>query len=146
MKTEKGVTIAVFKNPENPRFAVLKRTKNWEGWETPKGHLEGSYRNTVKMELKEEAGIQEQKIKKIEDMDDTSEWEYERDGEEYHRKYRKFLVEVEEDTIISTDNNPHEEHSKGYFFRPKVAKEMLEYENNKELIEEALKHIKKPNP
>ncbi|EGQ43757.1 MAG: hypothetical protein J07AB43_06350 [Candidatus Nanosalina sp. J07AB43] len=39
MKTEKGVALVVYKKKRGKkRFLILKRDKNWEGWEIPKGH------------------------------------------------------------------------------------------------------------
>ncbi len=139
MKTEKGVIIIAYKKPvDTPRYAVLKRKKNWEGWETPKGHLENdNYRETVKIELGEEVGIDESQILSIEDMNKVSEWTYEDDGEEFKKKYKAFLVRVSDDAHVDVTQNPCDEHEAGFFFKFSDTKECLTYEDNVELLEKA---------
>ena len=143
VETEKGVIIVAYKEVRrNQRFLILKRTKNWEGWELPKGHLEkNDHKQTVKIELNEEAGIPKNKIKNIKDLEKHTEWTYERNNTEYQKKYKQFLVEVEEDCRINTNNNPDEEHEQGLFLNYKDAKSLLTYENNKKFLEEAKEQI-----
>lgn len=138
MKTEKGVMMIAYKPGDPPRYLVLKRKKNWEGWETPKGHLEDDdYRETVKVELEEEAGIDRESIESIEDMDETVSWEYEQEGEEFRKEYKTFLVELEKDAYVDVSENPHDEHEHGYFFRLRDAKQLITHDNNLELLEKA---------
>lgn len=138
MKTEKGAIIIAYKSGSKPRYLVLKRKKNWEGWETPKGHLENDdYEETVKLEIEEEAGIEEDKIVEIEDMDQTVSWEYEDDDGEFRKEYRAFLVEVADDAFVDVSKNPHDEHEHGYFFVFRDAKKMITYDNNLELLKDA---------
>lgn len=142
MKTEKGVIIVAYKDRIKPRFVVLKRSKNWEGWELPKGHLENeNYRETVQLELKEEAGIEDSHIKNIADLDQTVEWSFEKDGEKIKREYMAFKVELSEDAFIDVNSNPHEEHEQGFFFREEDAKSLLTYDNNIEILEKAIDDI-----
>lgn len=142
MKTEKGVIIVAYKDRIQPRFVVLKRSKNWEGWELPKGHLENdNYRETVQLELKEEAGIEDSHIKDIADLDQTVEWSFEKDGEKIKREYMAFKVELSEDAFIDVNSNPHEEHEQGFFFREEDAKSLLTYDNNIEILEKAIDDI-----
>lgn len=142
MRTEKGVVAVVYKKPKRaPRYLVLKRKKNWEGWELPKGHLEEDYKQTVKLELKEETGIEKDQIQDIDEMDYVLTWEYEEDGETVNREYRAFIVRVEENAQVSTENNPHEEHETGYFFNFEDTKSLLTYRNQAELLKEAHKNI-----
>lgn len=138
MKTEKGVTIIAYKKSNrNSRFLVLKRTKNWEGWELPKGHLEeDDYVETVKLELGEEGGISEEHIESVESLDQALEWTFERDGDEIKREYHCYLVKVSEDAIVDTGQNPHEEHDSGYFFDLDDASALLTYDNQRELLEQ----------
>lgn len=139
MKEEKGVIIAVF--DESNRIMVLKRKKNWEGWELPKGHLEkNDYRETVLIELEEEAGVEPKNVETVEDLEHTIEWTYTRDGKDYRKKYKAFLVKVSDIERIDTSNNPDDEHEHGYFLRPRHVEEMLEYENNKEVLKDAINH------
>jgi len=139
VRTEKGVILIVFKKPSrSPRFALLKRTKNWEGWEVPKGHLEDDdFRETVKLELREETGIEEDEIKEIQDIESSVEWSYKDDGEEVEKKYRAYIVEVEDSALVDTDENPHDEHEKGHFLNYNDAHTLLTYEDQKKLLEQA---------
>lgn len=141
MKTEKGVMIVAYKQKNAPRYLVLKRKDDWEGWETPKGRLEGDYEETVRQEMEEEAGISEDKILSIQDIDQTVSWTYEEDGKEIKREYRAYLVEVEPDAHVDVSNNPHDEHEHGFFFSIRDAKALVTYDNNRELLERAHKQV-----
>lgn len=144
MRTEKGVIIAAYKPKEPPRFIALKRKKNWEGWELPKGQLEeDDHRKTVKIELEEETGIEEDQIEDIEDMDCLLEWSFEDDGEEVEKKYRGFLVRLSEDANVSVIQNPHDEHEAGFFFRYRDVEKMLTYEDQVEFLEKAREEVKR---
>lgn len=138
MNIEKGVIIVAYKNSNaRKRYLLLKRKKNWEGWEIPKGHLEeDDYRKTVKIELNEEAGIKEKMIKNIEDLDKTVEWSYQQEGKKFKKEYKAFAAEIKEEAHVDTSQNPDEEHEKGYFFNLRDGKALLEYENNIKLLEE----------
>lgn len=138
MKTEKGVIIIAYKSAEKPRYLVLKRKKNWEGWETPKGHLENDdYEHTVEIELNEEAGIDSEEIVDIQDMDKTVSWEYEQDGEDFRKEYKAFLVELGSDTFVDVSENPDDEHEHGFFFVYRDAEKMITHDNNLDLLKEA---------
>ena len=137
MRTEKGVVVVAYKEVRrNHRYLVLKRTKNWEGWELPKGHLEeDDYRETVKLELGEEAGLSEEEIEDIKDMDETLEWTFEDDGEEIKREYKAFLVEISEDAVVDVSENPHDEHETGFFLDYEDGSSLLTYDNQAEIVE-----------
>ena len=140
MKGEKGAIITVF--DERGRVLVLKRKKNWEGWELPKGHLEqDDYRETVRIELQEESGIEPEKIDALKDLQKTVSWKYTQDGQEYRKKYKAFRVEVSNIERVDTSENPCDEHEHGFFLRPEHVEEMLEYDNNKEVLRRAQKFI-----
>lgn len=142
METEKGVIIIAYKPADKPRYLVLKRKKNWEGWETPKGHLENDdYEKTVEIELEEEAGIDPEQITEIQDMDKTVSWEYEQDGKDFKKEYKTFLVELGPDTFVDVSANPDDEHEHGYFFVYRDAKKMITHDNNLEILEEAHQRI-----
>lgn len=145
MKVEKGVVVVAWNRPSvKPRFLVLKRKKNWEGWELPKGHLENDdYKDTVRIELSEEASLEEDQIQSIETLDETLEWTFKQDGEEIKREYRGFLVRVDDDVSVDTENNPSEEHEHGYFFNYSDASSMLTYDNQAELLDIARDRIEK---
>lgn len=138
MKTEKGVVVIAYQiSLRNHRFLVLKRTKNWEGWELPKGHLEeDDYEETVKLELEEEAGLENEELGEIEELGETLEWTFENDdGEEIKREYRAFTVKVDESAVVDTSNNPHEEHEDGFFLDYEDASSLLTYDNQRKILE-----------
>ena len=140
MEVEKGVILAVFN--EDNRIMVLKRKKNWEGWELPKGHLEkDDYRETVLIELEEEAGVDPEKIETVEDLEHTKEWEYTQDGKDFKKEYKAFLVKVSDVERVDTSENPDDEHEHGFFLRPRHVEEMLEYDNNREVLEKAIEQL-----
>ncbi|MFB6202973.1 MAG: NUDIX domain-containing protein [Candidatus Nanohaloarchaea archaeon] len=142
MRTEKGVILAVWKNSNrNPRFLVLKRKKNWEGWELVKGHLEGEEEETAMTELEEEAGIGEDQVEELKDLDSTVEWSFEDDGEKVKREYRAFMARVEEDAVPDVDGNPHDEHEKALFLSYEDASALLTYEDQDEILEEVRERI-----
>ncbi|MFB6191674.1 MAG: NUDIX domain-containing protein [Candidatus Nanohaloarchaea archaeon] len=142
MRTEKGVMVVAYKQKNAPRYLVLKRKKNWEGWETPKGHLEdGDYTATVKEEMREEAGIDEYEILSIKDMDETVEWTFEDNGEKVKREYRGYLVEISPDAHVDVSGNPHHEHEHGFFFSYRDVHGMITYDNNRELLEKAYQEV-----
>jgi len=137
MRTEKGVSLVVYKKKRGKkRFLVLKRNKNWEGWEIPKGHLEDEdYIKTLKQELREEAGIPEEKIEKIENLNQDLEWTYtDEEGQEVKREYRGYVVETSKAASVDVTQNPHEEHETGFFMKKEDVKSLLIYENQKELL------------
>jgi 8-oxo-dGTP pyrophosphatase MutT (NUDIX family) len=137
MRTEKGIIAAVF--DERGRVLVLKRKKNWEGWELPKGHLEEKDQiDAVLEELEEEAGIEPEYVENIEDLKFQAEWEFEDGEEKIRREYQAFQVKVSGVERIDVSNNPHEEHEEGFFLQPRHVEEMLEYDNHREVLEKAL--------
>jgi 8-oxo-dGTP pyrophosphatase MutT (NUDIX family) len=143
METEKGVMIVAYKQSRRSnRFAVLKRKKNWEGWELPKGHLENDdYFYTVREELEEEAGIDEEDVEEIDETEETVSWTYEREGEKFEKKYRVMIAEVVDSARIDTSNNPDEEHEQGFFLSLEDALSLLTYENNKKVLKTAVQGI-----
>lgn len=139
MQEEKGVIVAVF--DEKDRVAVLKREKNWEGWELVKGHLEDSYKETVIQELEEEAGLEPELIDSITDLKTTVEWSYKDDGEKTVRKYKAYAAKVSGTPVIDTSNNPCDEHEHGFFLKPRDVKEMVTYENHRDVLLEACEQL-----
>lgn len=143
MEVEKGVIIVAYKESRRSnRYALLQRKKNWEGWELPKGHLEeDDYIKTVKIELQEECGIEEDQIKEIKDLEETTSWEYKQDGEDFRKEYKAFAVKVDNEVKIDTSHNPCDEHVQGFFLGEEDAKSLLTYENNIEVLEKAIKSL-----
>ncbi len=139
MKTEKGIIAVVYKDSGiRNRYLVLHRVKNWEGWELPKGHLEdGDYEETVRIELREEAGISSDDIERLDELGEEASWEYERDGEERRKEYRAYLVRVNSEVTADVSNNPDEEHDQAFFLGFRDAKALLHYEDNVDLLAKA---------
>ncbi len=136
MREEERVCVVLYKwAGDTPRYAVLERVKNWEGWELVKGRMEGTAEETARLEVEEEAGIDE--VENIEELDHDLEWEYEEDGESIHVSCHCFLAEAPEDARISVEDNPDEEHADGYFLNFRDAKDILTYDDQRELLEAA---------
>ena len=141
MEEEKGVIIVAYKERRHPRFLVLKRSKNWEGWELPKGHLEDDFRSTGLEELEEEAGIEESEVEELEQLDQTVEWSFEEDGEKHERSYTTFRAVISDEAVVDVSNNPDEEHESGFFFRYRDAESLLTYEEHRELLEQVFEQL-----
>ncbi|MEF8880394.1 MAG: NUDIX hydrolase [Candidatus Nanohaloarchaea archaeon] len=109
MEEEKGVIVTVF--DEKGRVLVLKRKKNWEGWELPKGHLEkDNYEETVLIELEEETGIEPEKIDSIKYLEKSITWEYSQDGEDFRKEYKAYIVKVSGVEGLDSRENRCDEH------------------------------------
>ncbi|MFB6143750.1 MAG: NUDIX domain-containing protein [Candidatus Nanohaloarchaea archaeon] len=141
MSPEKGAIIVAYQDGKRPRFLVLKRSKNWEGWELPKGHLEEDLRSTALEELKEEAGISEEEIEELEELDEKVEWSFEVDGEEHKRSYTAFRAQISGDAVVDVSDNPDEEHEEGFFFRYRDAESLLTYGQHRELLEQVYQDV-----
>lgn len=141
MTEEKGAIIVAYQERRHPRFLVLKRQKNWEGWELPKGHLEEDYRSTALQELKEEAGIPEEKVKELEELDERVEWSFDEDGEKHERSYKAFRAVVSDDAVADVSGNPDEEHEEAFFFRYRDAESLLTYDQHRELLEQVYQKV-----
>ena len=136
-----GVVVCVYKlKRDHPRFAVLKRELNWNGWELVKGRMDGeeSPEEAAEREVKEETGIAPEKMERLDGM---IEWEYEREGTEFHASYRKFTAEAPEDSRIDISSNSVREHSKGLFLNLRDTKDILSYDQHSKLVEETAQKI-----
>ena len=136
-----GVVVCVYKWKRGyPRFAVLKREMNWEGWELVKGHIEDdeSPEEAAVRETEEETGITPERIEK---MEGKMEWEYERDGNEFHASYHRFMAEVPEDSRIDISGNDVREHSKGIFLNLRDTRDILSFEQHRQMLEETMERL-----
>lgn len=141
MSVEEGAVIVAYKKGRNPRFLVLKRKKNWEGWELPKGHLEEDLKSTALEELKEEAGITVEQVDSLEQLDEKIEWSFEEDGEAHERSYTAFTAVIKEEAVVDTQGNPDEEHEQGFFFRYRDAESLLTHDQHRELLEKVYQEV-----
>lgn len=139
MKTRQGV-IAVLLKPTNShyRFAVFRRTLNWEGWELVKGGVEDDEgeEKAVKREIEEEAGIKEDEIVELSPMDGRVQWSYQRNQTKIKADYKPFLVKVPAQTKIKLPES-NDEHSQGLFLNYRDARDILAFDNNRQLITRA---------
>lgn len=142
METVNGVTVVVYKeHGDYFRFAVLRRTLNWDGWELVKGHIdEGEDAEAAaRREVSEETGIEPINIQPLDTM---HEWEYERDGTEYQAEYQCFLAQAPSNALIRVDEDTEpQEHSKGHFLNSRDAIDILSHDNQKELLREAVEKL-----
>ncbi|MDY6778845.1 MAG: NUDIX domain-containing protein [Candidatus Nanohaloarchaea archaeon] len=137
MEQVPGVVVVLYKRVDGyNRYAVLKRTKNWEGWELVKGHIEDKEEpeEAAHREVREETGITPENVQS---MDEINEWEYKRDGTQYHARYRAYLAEAPSDAYIDVSGNEHGEHSKGHFLNFRDTVEILTHDNQRELVKQA---------
>jgi 8-oxo-dGTP pyrophosphatase MutT (NUDIX family) len=142
MEEVEGVVIALYKEMDGYyRFAVLRRERNWEGWELVKGRMDGEENpaDAARREVIEETGIDPEDITAL---DSTHEWTYERDGTEYHARYHTFLARAPQDAYITVSQNDEEEHSKGHFLNLRDTLDILTHDNQQELVQQAVEHLK----
>ncbi len=143
MEKVRGVMVALYKEAgDNYRFAVLRRERNWEGREFVKGRVEDGegLEEAARREVEEETGIEPVDVKPLEE---TYEWEYERDGTRYRAVYRGFLAKAPSDALIRTGRNDEEEHSKGHFLNVRDSEGILTHDNQRDLMETALQQLEK---
>lgn len=140
MRQEERVCVVLYKLVEgHPRYAVLRREKNWEGWELVKGHVEESLEETVRQEVEEEAGIPE--LEEVEELDSDVGWTYEDEGEEVEVTCHGFMARAPDDALVDVSGNPHEEHSKGHFLNYRDARDIVTHDNQRNLLEEAHENL-----
>lgn len=133
MREEERVCVVLYKRVGDAvRYAVLNRELNWEGWELVKGRMEGTPEETARIEVSEEAGIDE--LEAVEPVDHELEWTFEDEGEAVHVSCHCFRAEAPPDARISVDENPDEEHADGYFLNFRDARDILTYDDQRELL------------
>ncbi|MDY6769770.1 MAG: NUDIX domain-containing protein [Candidatus Nanohaloarchaea archaeon] len=134
MREEERVCVVLYKVVDgSPRYAVLRRTLNWDGWELVKGRMEGTPEETARIEVAEEAGIDE--LASVEPVDHELEWTFEEDGEEVHVTCHCFAAEAAPDARVTVVDNPDDEHEHGYFLNYRDARDILTYDDQRELLE-----------
>ncbi|MCJ7450650.1 MAG: NUDIX domain-containing protein [Candidatus Nanohaloarchaeota archaeon QJJ-9] len=143
MEEKYGVLVIAYKPVEKGhRVAVLKRSKGWEGWELVKGGKKDgeTVEEAAERETCEEIGIDPEKVKPI---GEKVGWEYEKDEKKYRVEAEICVAKVSNDARISIEDNPHEEHSKGFFFNYRDAKGLLTYEEQEKALEKVWNRIEK---
>ena len=138
-KTVKGVTAVVYDKMDKPYFLLLKRKKNWEGWEFPKGEIKNGEAelNALKREIFEETGLQKFKIvKKI----DNIKKEF-TDKENILKIHSVYLVEASMNIPIHMPSESDSEHSTYLWTDSESAMSKLTWDNDKEILKKALNEI-----
>jgi len=137
MRVDAGVAMLVYRETvENQReYLILRRCKNWDGWELPKGHLEhDSHEATVFVELNEEAGIEPVDVKKLASLDKYLTFQFEENQETVVSNFKCFEVEVNVETEVDLSKNPFDEHSDYKWVSQNEAKDELEHEEQRNLL------------
>ena len=137
MRVDSGVALVVYRksNGRKEEYLILKRDKNWTGWELPKGHLEfQSHKATVFVELNEETGIEPVEVKQIEETGNYLTFKFNESGEEIVSNFKVFKIRVDQGSRVSVSSNPSEEHDKYEWVSVKKAKNKLEYLEQKEIM------------
>ncbi len=143
MEEVRGVMICLFKEKNgHPRYCVLKRDHNWQGWEFPKGRIDTGedVKEAAMREIEEETGI---KPIEIDELDIEHEWTYLRDNKKYRSIYKCFMARAPEDARVYTGKNPDNEHSKGFFLNFRDTMDILEHDNQKDLLKIVDSKLKK---
>jgi 8-oxo-dGTP pyrophosphatase MutT (NUDIX family) len=136
----KCVTAVVFDNIHNP-FFLLKRKRNWEGWEFVKGGIEAgeTEEHAVTREIKEETSLQKFKIlKKIEGIKK----EFVGVGNKLN-VHSVYLVESSMNIPIHIPKGHDPEHSTYLWCDKASTRSKLTWDNDKKILELALEEIKK---
>jgi len=139
MKEVKGVLGIVFSRKKNEFFfLILHRVLNWQGWEFPKGRIDGKEKeeNALTRELEEETGLKKIKVlKKVNARLNFS------TGKEW-RTNNVYLVQADMNEEINLLQEIIEHDSFKWAKENEVLK-LLSFENQKEVFAKALIEIKK---
>jgi uracil-DNA glycosylase len=135
-KYRRYVFSAVFIRGDHPRFLILHRTKNWSGWELPKGGLKDNEKELpgLRREIFEETGSR--KFKVIARTRHLIKYKFPKgfvkDGHIFHgaRGYL-FLVEIMTDKV-KVDRREHDSYR---WVSKEDAKRMLTHKNQKNALE-----------
>jgi 8-oxo-dGTP pyrophosphatase MutT (NUDIX family) len=136
----KCVTAVIFDNHSNPFFLILKRKRNWEGWEFVKGGIENgeTEEDAVKREIKEETNLQKFKIiKKIEGV--------KKDFVGVGNKINShvvYLVEASMNIPIHIPKGDDPEHSTYLWCDKASTRSKITWDSDKKILERALEEIK----
>ena len=134
------VTAIVYDRMNKPYFLILKRKKNWEGWEFIKGGInEGeSEESAAKREIIEETGLQKFKIiKKLEGFKK----EYVGIGNKTNI-HSVYLIEASMNIPINIPKGEESEHSTYLWGDADSTMSKLTWDNDKEILKAVLEALK----
>lgn len=140
MKTIAGVCGIIFAEANHERyFLLLHRVLNWTGWEFPKGRLEKNEKpeQAVLREIKEETGLK--KLEIIAQL--KGKLEFKASKNEF-RSNDVFLVKADLKEKIKLQEKVRE-HDFFEWLPALEALNLLTFENQKKLLQEALKELEK---
>ncbi|MFB6075595.1 MAG: NUDIX domain-containing protein [Candidatus Aenigmatarchaeota archaeon] len=131
-------TVKAIIHRENQNFLLLK-LRNRDVWQFVTGHIEGgeSKLETVKREMKEEVGLEEDKIESIKRMDIKDSF----CEKNYKITSTLFLVEVGKDFDVDIYKNPEEEHEDFEWIRKEQVSKKLNFSNQKDFFEMVIKFL-----
>ena len=136
----KCVTAVIYDDMGKPFFLILKRQRNWEGWEFAKGGIESgeSEEDAVHREIVEETGLQKFKIiKKIEGV--YKQFKGVGDKLNIHSVY---LVEASMNIPIHIPKGNDPEHSTYLWADADSVMSKLTWDNDKEILSKVLEELK----
>lgn len=134
------ITAVIYDKMDKPYFLILKRKKNWEGWEFIKGGInEGeSEEDAVKREIIEETGLQKFKIiKKLEGLKK----EYIGLGNKTN-VHSVYLIEANMNIPINIPTGEESEHSTYLWGDADSTESKLTWNNDKEILNIVLEALK----
>lgn len=136
----KAVTAVVYDKMHKPYFLILKRTKNWEGWEFVKGGTKEreTEEDAVKREIIEETGLQEFKI--IKKLDNVRK-EFIGIGNKLNI-HSIYLVESNMNIPIHMPQGDDKEHSTYLWADADSAMSKLTWDNDKKILAKVLEEFK----
>lgn len=142
-KYRKYVFIVAFLKRKNPLYFILHRTKNWNGWELPKGGLKDDETELkcLKRETREETGAK--KFEVIAKTRHFIKYKFPKgflkdDHIFFGAKGYVFLVEL----FSKRAKVDRREHDKYMWVRKEEAMEILTHKNHKNALEYVCKHYK----
>ena len=133
MEEKRGVQAIIYDNAGQPFFLVLHRNKNWKGWE----FVKGGYTNgeapeqAIAREVYEETGLQKFSVKHKFEQQKS----FEADGKKH--VFDVFLVQASMNIPINIHNNPDKEHDKYVWTTKDKVFERLQWQEDKDLFEDA---------
>lgn len=130
MKTEESFGFVVVLRGSPDRFLLVRQFLNWS---FPKGHGEVGETplDTARRELFEECGVTDVEV--LPDKTFTEEYDFERDGEQRHKRNTFFLAMAKDDVVRPLPGEILECRFASY----EEAMELFEFENAKRILHEA---------
>jgi len=135
---KRGVSAIIYDKNGQYYFLILKRSKNWEGWEFCKGSIDENENEieALHREIKEETGIKNYKV--LGRL--KRKREFENNGIKHI--FDVFLVETNMNTPVNIHQNEEEEHSTYLWVTGDGVREKLQWDNEKEVFDDCLKYLK----